>query len=212
MGVRYADRSDVHDLGGLKRGAFGNAGRLIDGISSGAFLLSAHGFVADTPVTFRAVEGGELATPLVEGTTYYAIPTSDSAFRVAATPGGAPIALTSAGSGMLVGDELPYDLTLEFYSRWVDDQIPHLVPLAVGEDGKYPMVPRTVVARLAAKALFRTDGQTSTIVADAEKEALQIVARWAAGQPTRDAGMTASANRAVTSAAPASAYGSERIP
>lgn len=60
--------------------------------------LTAHGFVADEPISFPSLT---TAAPLVINTTYYVSATSLTAnsFKVALTPGGTPIDLTQTGSG-----------------------------------------------------------------------------------------------------------------
>ena len=81
-----------------------NPARPIADVVSATDVLtcSAHGFTLNSVLTFRAEEGGSLPAPLVEGTTYYAIPLTDSTFSVASTPNGAPIDLTTSGSNIVV--------------------------------------------------------------------------------------------------------------
>lgn len=63
-------------------------------------VTGGHGFDIGAPVTFAT--DGELPEPLEAGETYYVVEegfTAD-AFSVALTPGGTPIATTTAGSGI----------------------------------------------------------------------------------------------------------------
>jgi hypothetical protein len=199
MGTAYATRRDVYRFG-LPRGTLGSEGRLVGSASASTNLiqLEDHGFETDDEIVFRATEGGSLSSPLVEGTTYYAIRVSDSTFQVAAAPWGAPIDLTTDGASMMVATSLPFDDVLELYSRFVDGVIPHLIPLVADKDGKFPTVVTAVVAELAAKKLQALSGVTSVSVSEAEKSARAQLESWAKGVPIRDTRATASANLAVT--------------
>jgi len=63
----------------------------------GVVTWTGHGFAAGTPVTFSST--GTLPTGLTAGTTYYVVDLDTNTFSVAATPGGAAINTTGAGSG-----------------------------------------------------------------------------------------------------------------
>ena len=201
----YATRSDLDDFGGLPDGALSNEGRLVSSVNASAntFTLDAHGFVTDEALQVRAVDGGSLPAPLVEGTTYFARYVSDTTFQLSAAPGGPAIDLTSAGVSVVVVKPLPIDRHLELYSRWVDDLLPaHLVPLVPDVNGKFPIVVTRIVTRivslLAGKALLNRDGKSSEIVNQTELAAKAQLERWAKGIPLRDALATGSANLAVT--------------
>lgn len=198
----YATRSDLDDFGGLPDGALSNGGRLVASVSvtGNTLELDAHGFVTNETLTVRPADDGVLPAPLVEGTTYYAIRVSDERFSLSLTEDGAAIDLTTAGTGgTFVVKPLPIDRYLALYSRWVDDHLPaHLVPLVADDDGAFPLVIVHIVAQLAGKALLNRDGKSSEIVDKAEIVAMAQLARWAKGIPVRDAGMTASANLAIT--------------
>lgn len=199
----YATRRDVYRFG-LPRGTLGSASRLVASsqASSDVLTLEDHGFETDDELLLRAVEGGTLSAPLVEGTTYYAIRLTDSTFKLAATAGGAAINLTTDGVSMLVAIALPFDDVLEFYSRFVDAFLPaHLVPLVADDLGKFPTVVTATVAELAAKKLQILSGVTSVSITEAEVAAKAQLERCAKGIPLRDARATASANLAVTASA-----------
>lgn len=201
MAVSYANRSDLDDFGGIPDGALSNEGRLVASSSAATdtLELDAHGFVTNEELQVRALEGGVLSAPLVEGVTYYAIRLNDAQFKLAATVDGAAINLTTTGVSMIVSKPLPIDRHLELYSRWVDDFLPaHLVPLVPDSFGKYPLVVTRLVALLAGKALLNRDGKSSEIVNQTEIAAKAQLERWAKGIPLRDTGATASANMAVT--------------
>lgn len=191
----YAERRDLYKYG-LPRGTLGANARELGAVtaSTDVLELGEHGFENDDEVLFRAIEGGTLAAPLVAGTTYFAIRLNDATFKVAATAGGAPINLTTDGSTMMVAAPLPFDEVLEFYSRFVDGAVPHLVPFTA----PVPIIVRATVAKLSAKELQRLSGQTSVSMAAAEAEARTLLESWGKGQPVRDARATEPANLAIT--------------
>ncbi len=192
----YATARDLYTYG-LRRGVLVNAAREVESsvASTNVLTLDGHQFATDDEVTLRAVEGGTLSAPLVEGTVYYAIRLTDSTFSLAATAAGAAIDLTTNGTTMMVKAELPVDDLLEAYSRFVDDFVPHLVPL----DSPYPVTVVRVVCELAAAKLLSLAGQSSVSMTEAEVGAKAQLERWAKGLPIRDAAVTASANKAVSS-------------
>jgi hypothetical protein len=65
----------------------------------GVVTWNAHGLAAGTPIIFSTT--GTLPTGLLPGVTYYVVETiATNTFSVAATPGGAAINTTGAGSGV----------------------------------------------------------------------------------------------------------------
>ncbi len=164
--------------------------------STNAITYDGHGFETDAEVTVRAVEGGTLSAPLVAGTVYYAIRVSNSAFKLAATAGGAEINLTSDAVSVVVVRDPDYDEIIEFYSRWADAFFPaHVVPFTA----PVPVIVRGIVADLAAKRLLNIAGQDSAVLATAELAAKAQLERYSAnGIPVRDATATGRANLAVT--------------
>lgn len=192
----YATRRDVYKYG-LPRGLLASSARLVESAvaATDVFTLDAHGFETGDAVVVRAEEGGSLPSPLVAGVTYFAIRESDSTFKLSATDGGAAINLTTSGTSVYVANDLPVDDVLEFYSRWVDDNIPHVAPL----ESPYPVVIVATVAELAAKKLLTLAGHASVNVSEFEEVAQRRLERWARGLPIRDANVTASANKAVVS-------------
>lgn len=75
-----------------------------------------HGLKDGSPVIFT-VTGGTMPTGLVAGTLYYANPTGPTTFTVSATPGGAAIATTAAGTGtpVITATAQPAGRTVMFY-------------------------------------------------------------------------------------------------
>lgn len=197
MADLYCTRGDLYRFG-LTRGALGVAGRVVESslASTDVITLDAHGFDTGNEVAFRATEGGTLSSPLVAGTTYYAIRLSDSTFQVAATDGGAALDLTTNGVSMIVATALPFDDVIEFYSRWVDGCVPaNAVPFV----DPVPVVVKAIVAELSAKKLLQLAGHTSASVNEAELAAKAQLERWSKGIPVRDANATAPTNKAVAS-------------
>ncbi len=160
--------------------------------------LDGHGFETGDALQLRAVDGGTLSAPLVDGTTYYAIRLTDSTFKVAATVSGSAIDLTSSGIEMIVSKPLEFDYWIGVYSRWADTSLPgHLVPM--GRTAAVPEVVESIVADLVAKRMFNVGGQASESLKDMEIASVAQLARFATGIPVRDSNATASANLAVTS-------------
>lgn len=192
----YATRADLYTFG-LRRGVVSNDGRLVASslASTNVLTLDGHLFESNDRVQVRAIQGGTLSSPLVAGTVYYVIRLSDSTFSLATTADGPAIDLTADGDSMIVTPELPIDDLLEAYSRFVDDFIPHLIPLTA----PYPVTVVRVVCELTAAKLLSLTGQSSVTMTEAEVGVKAQLERWVKGQPIRDASATASSNRAVTS-------------
>lgn len=213
MANPYCTRGDLYRYG-LPRGSLTVSARLVASVDAAADLLvlDGHGFETDDAIEFRAAEGGLMPSPLVAGTTYYAIRVSDVAFKVAATASGSAINLTSTGDSVLVGSPLPIDDVIEFYSRWVDTFLPHGVPMTT-----IPVLVKGLVAELSAKKLMQLAGHKADSVDEAEKTAMAQLQRFAAGVPVRDAAATVSSNKAavssyVTTAADARGWKSGVLP
>ena len=182
----------------LPLGSVSSSSGLIAATSTSAntFTYDGHGLESGDPITLRAAEGGTLSAPLVEGTRYYAIRVSNSAFSVAASSGGAAIDITTSAVSVVVTREPDFEDTIEFYSRWADTCLPaHLVPL------EFPIHPfvKGIVADLAAKRILNGIGKDSAVVTAAEVEAKAQLVRFATGLPLRGANVTTSANLAISS-------------
>lgn len=190
----YCSRADV--LKRLPMGSIPSPSSVLASSLAGTDVLTAdgHGLETDDEVSVRAIEDGTLSAPFVAGTTYYAIRLSHSTFQLAATAGGAAIDITTDGVEMRVIREPSFDDDIEFYSRWADGIIPHLVPL---ESPIHPIV-RGCVADLAAKRVLNGSGQDSATINAAELAAKAILERYGKGIPLRGAAITGPANLAVT--------------
>ena len=191
----YCDAADLYDYG-LPRGALPNPGRLVAAVypASDTLELDGHGLRAGAPLVFRAEAGGALPAPLAAGTTYYALPLTDSTFKVSATDGGAAVNLTTDGSGIVVTTPLAIAKVIEKNSRLIDDWLPaHLVPLTE----PVPVVVRSACAQLSANELLSITGQASAPFAMLQAALQKQLERWARGVPLRDPSAPARANLAV---------------
>lgn len=209
----YATERDLFTYG-LRRGVLAMPGREVASslAATDVLTLDGHGFETDDAVTLRAIEGGTLSDPLVADQVYYAIRLSDSTFSLSETPGGSAINLTSNGDSMIVRAELPIADLLEAYSRFVDDFIPHLVPLSA----PYPVTVVRVVCELTAAKLLSLAGQSSITMSEAELGAKAQLERWAKGVPIKSVDAAQAANKAITSTSRSAGdprgWGSDTLP
>ncbi len=192
----YCERKDV--TGRLPLGSITSPSGIVASCleSTDAITFDGHGLETDNEVTVRAIEGGTLSAPLVEGTVYFAIRLSNARFKLAATAGGSAIDITSNGASMVVSREPNFDELIEFYSRWADAFLPaHDVPL---QAPIHPTV-KGIVADLVAKRVLNADGKDSAVVNAAEAAAEKQLERYAAGIQLRGAAVsTEPSNLAVS--------------
>ena len=196
----YCDSSDVFAYG-LPRGSVPNPGRVAASAlaSTDAITLDVHGFDAGDPVVLRALDGGSLPSPLVSGTTYYAIPVDDSTFQLSASSGGAAIPLTTDGAGVVVTAPLPVASAISWASRVIDDMLPaHVVPL----EAPYPDIVRMTAAELAGGKLAARGGFASVALTSVVDAAQKRLARWAQGIPIRGTNAPKAAGLAVSVSTP----------
>jgi hypothetical protein len=196
----YCDPADLY-LYGLPRGAAPSIGRLAGSVSTSVDTIevNAHGFSLNDTLTFRAEAGGSLPSPLVSGTTYYAVPVDDSHFKVASAADGAAINLTTAGSRIVVVAALSVDGAIDWASRVIDDMVPaHVVPL----DSPYPEIVRMTCAELAAGKMMAMAGTVSKSLMDITDAANKRIERWAKHVPIRGTNAPAPANLAASATLP----------
>jgi hypothetical protein len=180
----------------VQGGTMPKPARLIAAVDAGTDVLTLdeHGYAADEVLVFRAEAGGSLPSPLVAGTTYYAIPLTDATFRVSATVAGTAINLTTAGSNVLAIQNRPYPAHIQRSSaRIISRLIAHKVPL----DEPYPVEVVDAAAYLAIESLYAHTGQvpgTLQPLIDAAKADLE---RWLKTATIRGAIVPASANLAL---------------
>ena len=180
----YCTITDVYNAG-LPRGSLPNPARLIASVSVSTNLLTldGHGLSSGQPIEFRA-DNGSLPAPLSEGTTYYAIPSTDSAFAVASVAGGNAIDITTTGSNVLVIVPLPFEEWIDWASAIVESFLPaHLVPL----DSPYPALVVSVTADLAAMRGLQFVGGAQIDQQARLLNAQRTLEKWGKGQPIRGA-------------------------
>lgn len=195
----YATKADLYKHG-LPRGLLTDQHRAVTSVDAAAntFTVGDHGLSLNTPVRFVAEPGnGTLPAGLTEGTTYYAIATTDSVFQVAATEGGAAIDVTDAGSGVF-GFVVPVDEeineTLELYSRVIDRKT---IAHAIEFTAPYPVEVVHYVAKLSARELLQRRGRQSEAVNEAAARVEREFRDFVKGIPLRTDKATASTNSAV---------------
>ncbi len=196
--MNYADPADLYAYG-LPRGAAPNQGRPLAAANTSAntLTLDVHGFALNDPITFRVEGGGTIPAPLVEGTTYFAKPVSESTFQVAAAADGAAIDISAAGTPnrVLAMAALPIDACLQWASRLIDDMLPaHVVPL----ESPVPEIVRIACAELAAGKLLTLQGTASASSSAMVAETRKHLERWARGVPIRGDGAQQSAGAAAS--------------
>lgn len=201
--VAYARRSDVYKYG-LPRGLLANPGRICASVlaATDEFELDGHGLETDDPFIARAEQGGSLPSPLVAGTTYYAVRVNEQYFKAAAAPSGSVIDLTTDGALVVIATPLPFDDVLEFYSRFADQFFPaNALPL--NKSGQpVPVTVVALVAELTANKLLQLAGQESKNMAELEIGARAQLERFAKGLPIRDANASVSSAVAYSETAP----------
>ena len=192
----YCERSDLY-LYGLPHGALVTPSRVVGSVDASADTLELddHGYTTDDEIQFRTVGGGSLPTGLLEGTTYYAIRTSDWVFQVAASEGGAAVDFTSEGMTFVVFSPLPVAAIINKASRMVDDMLPaHTVPLS----DPVPDIIKMTTAELAAAELLSLTGGESKNLTMVYDFARKRVDRWARGIPVRGTNAPSSIQSAVS--------------
>jgi hypothetical protein len=197
----YASVSDLYDHG-VPHGSIANRGRtsLAANAATDAIALGDHGFSTDDEITVRPDAGGTLPSPLGVDTSSYASPVNAGAFKVAATPGGAVIDLTSNGSRFVVVAPIPYEAAIYYASRLIDEM---LVGHVLIEDGdEIPPMVRLTCAEIAAGKLALRSGHVSKSLGEIVDVARKRLESWAKGRPLRSAVKPASANLAASATLP----------
>lgn len=167
------------------------------------FTLDGHAFLDDDPVSFRADVDGSLPAGITAGTTYYAIRVSDSAFKVAATEGGAAVDLTTDGDLVLAVRERPMTRWIDWASTEVEQMLPaHVVPV---DTDAVPTIVRAVTAKLAAYQARVWSGRNEEDLATLLDEARKMLTRWGRGVPVRGTDAPTAANLAVARSAASAA-------
>ena len=190
----YCTISDVYRW--IPRGSVQNPARLVDvDTTTDTLTLDGHGLESGDEVQFRPESGGALPTGLVEGTSYYALVTSESTFQVAASVGGPAIDLSGTPSNVLCVVQLPWAAWIEEASNEVECTMPaHVVPLSA----PYPAVVVAYTAGLVAETALAYSGVASASIADRLTRVRAELATWRKqGVPIRGAVRPASSNLAI---------------
>lgn len=196
----YCQQSDVYRF--VPPGTLQVAARLVSAVSTTAesMTLAGHGLKTGQPITFRAESGGSLPSPLVAGTTYYAIVLTPDAFQVSATEDGSAINLSSTGSNVLCVAPLPWDDWIAECSALVEQGMPgHTVPLLNADDSVPESVRSYTALLVAQRALAHVGAQTAAaeLVSQMPFWSKQVE-KWARGVPLRGTQVPAAANCAIT--------------
>lgn len=198
--MEYCSISDLYDHG-VPRGSIANRGRtsIAANATTDAIALGDHGFSLNDEITLRPEVGaGTLPAPLVVDTSYYAIPVNAGSFKVAATPGGAAIDLTSNGANFVVVTPIPYNAAIYYASRLIDEM---LVGHVLIEDGdEIPPMVRLTCAEIAAGKLALKSGHVSKSLGEIVDLARKRLEKWASGIPLRSAVKPDAANVATAAA------------
>jgi len=144
----YCSSSDVYTW--IPRGSVQSPALSVASIATGSEIVTIDGHGLDTgdAVVFRAEAGGTMPSPLVAGTTYYAIRLTDATLQVSATVGGAPVNITTQGENVVLVVELPWARWIAQASNEIECLLPaHVVPIT----GTVPEIVRTYTAGLVAQ-------------------------------------------------------------
>jgi hypothetical protein len=194
----YCTTADVYRF--VPPGVLEVPGRLVSAVSSTSevITLAGHGLSTDQEVLFRAESGGSLPSPLVAGTTYYAIVLTADTFQVATAAGGGAINLTTAGTNVILVVPLQWTAWIAECSAMVEQTMPaHVVP-CLNSDGSIPEPVRVYTAALVAlRALAHVGAETAAVQGQMEFWSKQAD-KWGRGVPLRGVDVPASANCAIT--------------
>jgi hypothetical protein len=158
-------------------------------VSTDILTCDGHGLATDDPITFRAESGGSLPSPLVAGTTYYAIAATDSTFQVASAAGGAALNITTTGSNVLLIVQPPWTRWIEEESAIAECSCPsHLVPFT-----STPAIVRRLVSLLVASRALSWGGKSAGTVQAELETVWKLFDGWKKGQAIRGSVEPASA-------------------
>jgi hypothetical protein len=158
-------------------------------VSTDVLTCDGHGLATDDPITFRAESGGSLPSPLVAGTTYYAIAATDSTFQVASAAAGPALNITTTGSNVLLIVQPPW-------TRWIEEEsaivecscAAHIVPFA-----STPAIVRRLTSLLVASRGLSFGGKSTDTLQSELDTAWKLFMAWNKGQAIRGSVEPASA-------------------
>lgn len=195
----YCTQADVETL--IPPGLLANPGRLVSSVSASAntMTLDGHGLATNDAITFRVESGGSMPSPLVAGTTYYAIRVSDSQFSVSLTVGGGAVDLTTAGSNLVLIRPLPWATWITQGSDMLEQSLPqHVTPIV----GTVPEAVKMATAVFVAQKALAYVGSNSAVLQPQLEFWMKLAEKWARGQQVRGATVPTSSNLAVAYTAP----------
>ena len=177
----YADASTVYVTYTSK--ATASATVTITLATPGVISWTAHGFVADDPVSFTTT--GTLPTGITASTTYYVLSTGLTAdtFRIAATPGGTAINTSVSQSGVHTGRGLSggnLSNWPETYAKVVESYLamevaPHLSKADAITDRAEAAYAAALQISTAKDAINRTVRVTSSATTETYKAVLRLL-------------------------------------
>lgn len=195
----YCQPSDVYRF--VAPGLLQVPARLISAVVGNVLTLQGHGLSTDDPLSVRAESGGSLPTPLVAGTTYYAISLSPDTFEFAAAPGGAAITLGGTPSNVMLVPQMHWDGWIAECSAMLDQTVTaHTVPL-LNPDGSTPEPVRLYTAALLAVRALAFCGRETQAVQEQLEFWSKKTNDWARGVPLRGVQVPTSANLSITRSA-----------
>jgi hypothetical protein len=184
----YCTQSDAYAW--IPRGSVSNSARAVTAtVSTDVLTCDGHGLATDDPITFRAESGGSLPSPLVAGTTYYAIAATDSTFQVASAAAGPALNITTTGSNVLLIVQPPW-------TRWIEEEsaivecscAAHIVPFA-----STPAIVRRLTSLLVASRGLSFGGKSTDTLQSELDTAWKLFMAWNKGQAIRGSVEPASA-------------------
>lgn len=194
--MSYATRDELFLLA-LGASAFVAYARPFDAVdkATATIRIKGHGFSDLDVISFEKSTGGFLPTGISEFAPYYPIPVTSDLFRVAASPGGTPIASwASSGDGWAVAVDMNrrLDAHLEETAAFIDEHLTaHEPPIDTDPvTGKYPTILIGMNARLAARkaiASLEVENPQYRVAIDrllaSEPADLVILQDWKNGKP-----------------------------
>lgn len=198
--MSYASRDDVYQLG-LSAQAFVTRPRPPESYTAsdfnpttGTFRLTGHGFATTDLVYFTVTNGGTLPGGAAALTYLSPLPLGGDLFQLAATPDGAPLTYSAAGSGwaLAVDPMRRLDAHLTETAAEIDEHLtahePPILPDVT--TGRYPQILVGINARMAARAAvisLQIENKAYRVAVDRlmaqEARDLVLLADWKSGKP-----------------------------
>lgn len=177
----YCTTADVYRW--IPPGSVSNPARLVASVATSGNVLTieGHGLALNTVVTFRAEGGGTLPSPIVDGTTYYAIPLTDSTFQVSTASGGGAVDITTTGSNTVMVQALPWATWIEEASAEIDNTLPDFTVAL----SPVPAIVRSYASALVAERALTFCGVSSDALRERMISLRLELKEWRKGVPLR---------------------------